>query len=128
MAGVDTTGNKIFNASIMKTIFGRFLAALVAASLTQAPLGAAESAVVKGDNVNVRGLPSLTGEVITQIKKGEPVVVLEEIPVSKPKADEPTKWVKIQMPANTPVWVNATYVDTNNTVVPPQAQSAGGSG
>jgi len=112
----------------MKTIFGRFLAALVAASLTQAPLGAAETAVVKGDNVNVRGLPSLTGEVITQIKKGEPVVVLEEIPVSKSKTEEPTKWVKIQMPANTPVWVNATYVDTNNTVIPPKLNLRAGPG
>jgi uncharacterized protein YgiM (DUF1202 family) len=112
----------------MKTIFGRFLAALMAASITQAPLRAAETAIVKGDNVNVRGLPSLTGEVITQIKKGEQVVVLEEIPAQKAKTDEPAKWVRIQMPANTPVWVNATFVDTNNTVIPPKLNLRAGPG
>jgi hypothetical protein len=31
------------------------------------------------------------------------VVILEEISIANPKKEEPAKWAKIQMPANTPV-------------------------
>lgn len=68
-------------------------------------------ATITDDRVNVRGQPSLIGEVITQLNKGETVLVLEEIPVEKPKPHEPAKWAKIRIPANTPVWISAAYVD-----------------
>ncbi|MBI4658287.1 MAG: SH3 domain-containing protein [Verrucomicrobia bacterium] len=76
-----------------------------------------QTATVKENHVNVRGQPSLAGEVITQLKKGERVVVLEEIPVPKPKAGEPASWSRIQMPANTPVWVFASLIDPNEKTV-----------
>ncbi len=47
----------------------------------------------------------MTSEVVTQLQKDEEVSVLEEITIAKPKAGEPSKWAKIQMPKNTPVWV-----------------------
>jgi hypothetical protein len=86
------------------------------AVLCSLPILAAEdtalgTAVVKEGRVNVRGQPSLVGEVITQLKKGEKVVVLEEVAATKPKTNEPPKWARIQMPANTPVWVSATLID-----------------
>lgn len=74
-------------------------------------LAAEETAVVKDGRINVRGQPSLIGEVITQLQEGEKVVVLEEITVAKPKTNEPPRWVRIQMPANTPVWVYAPFID-----------------
>jgi hypothetical protein len=74
-------------------------------------LFAEETAVVAGGRVNVRGQPSLVGEVITQLQKGEKVVVLEEVPALRPKTNEPLKWARIQMPANTPVWVYAPFID-----------------
>lgn len=77
----------------------------------------AETAVVTENNLNVRGKPSFSGEVITQLQKGEKVVVLEEITLSKPKPGEPTSWRRIQMPANTPVWVFAPFVDLNSKTV-----------
>lgn len=77
---------------------------------------AAETASVAQNHVNVRGQASLSGEVITQLQKGEKVVVLEEIPVATPKKGEPAKWARIQMPANTPVWVFAAYFDANKAV------------
>lgn len=83
----------------------------IALLLSAAPSAAEDTAVVKGNRINVRGRPALMGEVITQLQKGEKVVILEEVTVSKPSTNEPSKWLRIQMPANTPVWVYAPYVD-----------------
>lgn len=82
------------------------------AVLCSAWVAAAEySAVVKEGRVNVRGKPSLVGEVITQLQKGEKVVVLEEVAITNPKTNEPPRWARIQMPADTPVWVHASFID-----------------
>jgi uncharacterized protein YgiM (DUF1202 family) len=78
---------------------------------------AEEVAVVKDGRVNVRGQPSLVGEVITQLQKGDKVTVLEEMASPKGKTNEPAKWAKIQMPANTPVWLYAPFVDLTNKTV-----------
>src|SRR5687767_5101586 len=78
--------------------------------------GAEKTGTVKDARVNVRGAPRLSGEVVTQVKKGEEVVILEEIPVKQPKQGEPSKWLKIAMPANTPLWVYAEFLDTNHVV------------
>ena len=71
---------------------------------------AEESALVKKNRVNVRAQATQNSEVITQLKKGETVTVLEEIAARKPKRGEPAKWAKIQLPPNTPVWVYAPYI------------------
>jgi hypothetical protein len=67
--------------------------------------------------VNVRGQANVGSEVVTQLRKGEPVIVIDEISVEKPKPGDPAKWLKIVMPTNTPVWVNATFL-TNHVVMP----------
>jgi uncharacterized protein YgiM (DUF1202 family) len=82
-----------------------------ASTVSSLQLAGEEIAVVKDGRINVRGQPSLVGEVITQLQKGEKVVVLEEINVAKPKTNEPPRWARIQMPSNTPVWVFASYID-----------------
>lgn len=88
------------------------LAWLVCLSLSSSlTLSAQETAVVKDGKINVRGQPSLVGEVITQLQKGEKVVVLETIPAPKARTNEPARWARIQMPANTPVWVFSQYLD-----------------
>lgn len=93
---------------------------------------AAESGVVRSDRVNVRGKASLQGEVVTQLRKGEPVAILEEIPAStqaKKEAGAPSAWLKIKMPANTPVWVNASHVDpATKTVTVRRLNIRGGAG
>lgn len=101
----------------MKTnqlVFGLVVAI---STLAFAGAKAGEPASVMQNHVNVRGQPSLSGEVITQLQKGEKVVILEEIPVEKPKKGEPARWARIQMPANTPVWVFADFIDANNKSV-----------
>ncbi|MBM3839855.1 MAG: hypothetical protein FJ398_18160 [Verrucomicrobia bacterium] len=101
----------------MKT--NQLVASLAVALSTFAFAGvkAGETASVTQKHVNVRGQPSLIGEVITQLQKGEKVVILEEIPVEKPKKGEPAAWARIQMPANTPVWVFADFIDAGNKSV-----------
>src|SRR5439155_22792729 len=76
-----------------------------------------EAAVVKGDRVRVRGQATLRSEVITQLKKGETVIVLEEVTPKKHKRGEPAKWAKIQLPSTTPVWVYAPYIETTRHTV-----------
>ena len=77
----------------------------------------AETATVKPNKVNVRGQASLSSEVITQLQKGETVIILEEVAVAKPKRGEPANWLKIELPGNTPVWVYAPYIETTNKTV-----------
>jgi N-acetylmuramoyl-L-alanine amidase len=91
--------------------------AIVISMLAFHVANAAETATVSQNHVNVRGHPSLAGEVITQLQKGEKVTLLEEIPVESPKKGEPAKWARIQMPANTPVWVFAAFIDANSKSV-----------
>jgi len=78
---------------------------------------AEQSAVVKKDRVNVRAQASQGSEVITQLKKGESVTVVDEVTPKKRKRGEPAKWAKIQLPSNTPVRVFAPYIDTTNHTV-----------
>jgi hypothetical protein len=92
-------------------------AVCLAAGLWAISAGAEEAAVVKGDRVRVRGQATLKSEVITLLKKGESVTILEEIAAKNPKRGEPARWARIQLPPNTPVWVFAPYIETaNNTV------------
>jgi uncharacterized protein YgiM (DUF1202 family) len=101
----------------MKTNHWLALTALLALGIMRPGAQAQDAAVVQQERVNVRGQPSLGGEVITQLRKGEPVTVLEEIPVKSPKPGEPEKWLRIAMPPNTPVWVHAPLIDPTNKTV-----------
>jgi hypothetical protein len=85
-------------------------------------------AVVTEKNVNVRGKAAISGEVIAHLKRGDHVQVLEEVVLKNPKTDEPAKWAKIALPANAPVWVNATFLDANKAVVPKKLNLRGGPG
>jgi len=98
----------------MKTIRRWAWAVSIAVGLLLAAARAEEAGVVKKDRVNVRAQASQRSEVITQLKKGETVTVVEEIASKKHKRGEPAKWAKIQLPANTPVWVYAPYVETTS--------------
>jgi hypothetical protein len=94
------------------------ISALSAFCLFAPSIHAAETkAVVTDGKINVRGQPSLVGEVITQLQKGDEVTVLEEINVENPKPGDPTNWAKIKLPANTPVWVFAPMVKNGAVAV-----------
>ncbi len=103
------------------SLFTRLLITVFALGLFL-PAYAAEPqpASVITDRVNVRGQAKLNSEVITQLKKGETVSVLEEITLAKHKEGEPSKWCKILLPANTPVWVNTGFIEAAGKTVKPR--------
>lgn len=75
-----------------------------------------QMAVAKQNNINVRGQAHINSEVIAHLKQGEAVTVLKEVTLKHPKIDEPAKWAQIALPAGVHVWVNGTFLDTNQTV------------
>src|ERR1043165_4279249 len=61
----------------------------------KAPAAAPIPAIVKQNNVNVRGQADINSEVVIRLKKGDQVSILEEITLKKTKVDEPDKWARI---------------------------------
>jgi hypothetical protein len=93
------------------------------------PVTSAEPALVRGSDINVRGQAAINSEVITRLKKGETVTLLEEVTLKKPKQDEPSRWYKIALPTTVGVWVHSSYIDaTSNTVKPRRLNLRGGPG
>jgi uncharacterized protein YgiM (DUF1202 family) len=76
-----------------------------------APIIAPGPAVVIVKNVNVRGQAAINSEIVTRLKQGDLVTVLEEVTLKKPKTDEPAKWAKIALPTNAFVWVSGLFID-----------------
>ncbi len=81
-----------------------------------APFIKDETAVSKQNNVNVRAQSHINSEVVFHLQKGDAVTVINEVVLTKPKADEPSRWVQVALPSTTPVWVSAKYIDANQTV------------
>jgi uncharacterized protein YgiM (DUF1202 family) len=71
----------------------------------------AVTAYSKADRVNVRSRPGFIGEIVTQLKKGQAVTVLDTVTLKKPAADEPPVWMKIELPPDSPAWASADFVD-----------------
>ncbi len=107
MADIDRTGDKISTFTFMK--MPQKLATLMLCLATSL-VTAEETATVKASRVNVRGQATLNSEVVTQLREGEAIKVLEHITLEKPGPGEPAEWVKISLPANTPVWVSAMFI------------------
>jgi uncharacterized protein YgiM (DUF1202 family) len=83
------------------------------------PITGAGPAVVRQNNVNVRGKAAINSEVLTRLTRGQQVTVLEEVTLKKPKQDEPAKWAKIALPTNAAVWAHSSFIDpTAHTVIP----------
>jgi uncharacterized protein YgiM (DUF1202 family) len=79
-------------------------------------------------NVNARGQAGLKGEVVSHLKKGESVNVLEQINLDKHKVNEPAQWAKIALPSSIHVWVKASYIDANKAVTPKKLNLRSGPG
>src|SRR5262245_16590330 len=117
LTSIDRCGDKISTFRAMKMNHRPALLVCVMLGWAICAAPADEVGVVKKDRVNVRGQANVKSEVITQLHKGEAVNVLEEIPVKKPKKGEPAAWLRIQLPANTPVWVYAPYIEADAKTV-----------
>jgi uncharacterized protein YgiM (DUF1202 family) len=85
--------------------------------------------VAKQNNVNVRGQASIKSEVIAHFQKNDPITILEEITLKKPKQDEPARWYRISLPTNVAVWVHSSFIDSaTKTVKPARLNLRGGPG
>ncbi len=98
------------------------------ARLEASPLVVNAPAVARQDHVNVRGQAGINSEIVTHLKQGETVLVLEEITLKHPKTDEPAKWARIGLPAGTHVWVSKTFLDAGQTVTPAKLKVRAGPG
>lgn len=85
-------------------------------------------AVAREKNVNVRGQAAINSEIVTHLKRGDVVTVLEEITLKKSKTDEPGRWAKIALPAGSVVWVNSQFLNANKAVVPKRLNIRSGPG
>ena len=93
------------------------------------PLLAPEPATARQNHLNIRAQASINSEVIAHLQKGDRVTALEEITLSKPKADEPTRWLRVSLPTNVAVWVSALFIDpATKTVVPKKLNLRAGPG
>lgn len=95
--------------------------------LSAAGVFAADQATVKASRINLRGQPTTGSEVVTQLKQGEKITVLEEIVHTKPAKGEPAKWLRVALPSNTPVWVSTHFL-TNGAVAVPRLNIRSGPG
>ena len=84
-------------------------------------LGAAESAivsaVVSANRANLRSSPSLQGDVVGSLTKGQSVAVLQQIPVHGPQPEDPPFWARVRLPSSVKVWVYAALVDAKSGAV-----------
>ena len=85
-------------------------------------------AVAREKNVNVRGQAAINSEIVTHLKRGDVVTVLEEISLKKAKTDEPGRWAKIALPAGSVVWVNSQFLNSEKAVVPKRLNVRSGPG
>lgn len=83
-----------------------------------APLTAGP-AVAREKTVNVRGQAYINSEIVTHLKRGDVVTVIEEV-TRKAKSDEPGRWAKIALPAGTVVWVNTQFINADTKAVIPK--------
>lgn len=68
-------------------------------------------AEVNQEHVNVRARADVESEVVTRLKRHDIVKVIEEVTLKKSGPGEPSRWAKIEWPADAPVWVFAGFLD-----------------
>ncbi|MCH2378550.1 MAG: hypothetical protein MK236_03920, partial [Pedosphaera sp.] len=79
--------------------------------------------IINGTRVSARGKATIFSAMVFQFNKNEPVNIVEEINIANPKAGEPRKWLRVQVPADAGVWVHADFL---NAPFKKNAQDANG--
>ncbi len=67
--------------------------------------------IINGSRVSARGKATLFSALVFQFNKNEPVNIVEEINIANPKAGEPRKWLRVQVPGDAGVWVHADFLN-----------------
>jgi uncharacterized protein YgiM (DUF1202 family) len=68
----------------------------------------------------VRGQAAISSEVLLRLKRGDQVIVLEELTLKKPHEDEPAHWARIALPTNVATWVHSMFIDADSKTVKPK--------
>ncbi len=82
----------------------------VAPEAPGAPFMSNDVAVAKQNNINVRAQSHINSEIVAKLKEGQEVTAMKEVTLSKPKTDEPARWVQIALPEGSHAWVSSSYV------------------
>ena len=72
--------------------------------------------VVKGKRVSARGKATIFSALVFQFNENEPLNILEEITIANPKAGEPRRWYRVQVPSDAGLWVHSDYLNPATTV------------
>ena len=70
---------------------------------------------ITGTRVSARGRATIFSDLVFRFNQNEPVTILEEINLASPKAGEPRKWYRVQMPHDTGAWVHGDFLDKSFT-------------
>ena len=81
---------------------------------TPVSLAAGPATVSAKATLNVRGQPKVGSEIVSHLKNGDTVTVIEQVNLKK---GEPRQWAKIALPADAKVWVFTRLLDTSNMSV-----------
>jgi hypothetical protein len=65
---------------------------------------------ITGNKVNARGRATMFSYPVFSFNKNEPVLVLGEVTLPTPKAGDPRKWLRIQVPPNVALFVHKDYI------------------
>jgi len=69
--------------------------------------------------VNARGRATVFSYPVFSFNKNEPVLVLGTVTLPAPKAGEPRKWLRIQVPANVALFVHKDFIANMRTIQVP---------
>ena len=109
MANIDRWRDKISTTKIVKATHLLTTATLTVWMTISAT--AFDEGVVKGKNVNVRAQANHNSEVVTQVHKGDRLVIIDEVAAKNPGPKSPKSWYMIALPSGTLVWVSAKYIE-----------------
>jgi len=72
--------------------------------------------IVRGTKVSARGKATIFSALVFQFNQNEPLNILEEITVDNPKAGEPRRWYRVQVPSDAGLWVHSDYLNPATTI------------
>jgi len=72
--------------------------------------------VITGTRVSARGKATVHSQLVFRFGQNEPVNLLEEITLAAPKAGEPRKWYRVQVPLDAGLWVHHQFLHNQRIV------------
>jgi hypothetical protein len=72
--------------------------------------------VITGTRVSARGKATVHSQLVFRLRQHEPVNLLEEITLAAPKAGEPRKWYRVQVPPDAGLWVHPQFLHNQRIV------------